>query len=432
MNQRQFYLRLFVVYLTVVTACAGVVWLCNDWFHTTFQDSLGLDQTMTHLIGSIFMITAAFLAQRLVAKFYYDDQLFGINSKIETLQQSHQRSLECRHKVSEELQYIQTYNSVLRPQLSATINTTEGGASDIVQRLHTIDGVVNELEKFINEKINTSGEMLKDSEVSLSENKVRMTEIDRFINDRMAQSVADRTRVEAAVEEIRTLSPLVQLVRSISRQTNLLALNAAIEAARAGEAGRGFGVVADEVRKLSADTDEVVNRIESTINEVSASILARFAEKLDTQAVEAEHAMLGDIKQQLARFGQCYQSIADHDSESMSQIQKASQQLTHMFMDTMASIQFQDLTRQQIEQVSAALRHMDEHVDKLALFLKNEAEADLPLESLSLKIESMANEYVMDSQREAHQSAVGGMAQSFAVTPSLAAAPAGAARVELF
>lgn len=269
MNQRQFYLRLFVVYLTVVTACAGVVWLCNDWFHTTFQDSLGLDQTMTHLIGSIFMITAAFLAQRLVAKFYYDDQLFGINSKIETLQQSHQRSLECRHKVSEELQYIQTYNSVLRTQLSATINTTEGGASDIVQRLHTIDGVVNELEKFINEKINTSGEMLKDSEVSLSENKVRMTEIDRFINDRMAQSVADRTRVEAAVEEIRTLSPLVQLVRSISRQTNLLALNAAIEAARAGEAGRGFGVVADEVRKLSADTDEVVNRIESTINEVS-------------------------------------------------------------------------------------------------------------------------------------------------------------------
>ncbi len=429
MNERQFHLRLLVVYLTVVTGGVLVVWLFNDWFHTSLQENLGTSQTMTHVIGTVLMITVAFVAQRIVAHLYYDGELFGIHGKLDEFQRLSQRHEECRQRVSEEMKIIQTYNSVLRTQLSATIDTTEGGASNIVLRLQTIDGVVNELEKYINEKINTSNTLMRDSESSMNDNQARMGEIDRFVNDRMAQSDADRARVEAAVEEIRTLSPLVQLVRTISRQTNLLALNAAIEAARAGEAGRGFGVVADEVRKLSADTDEVVNRIESTINEVSASILARFAEKLDTQAIEAEHGMLGDIKQQLASFGACYQAIAEHDEASMGQIQKASQQLSSMFMDTMASIQFQDMTRQQIEQVSAALHHLDEHVDSLARYLTDEQKQDEEVVSLGERLESMAQSYVMDSQRVAHQAALGSPALAMATGGSAGAAPA---RVELF
>ena len=37
-----------------------------------------------------------------------------------------------------------------------------------------------------------------------------------------------------------------------------------------------------------------------------------------------------------------------------------------MFMDTLASVQFQDVTRQQLEHVGAALRRLDSHAELLA------------------------------------------------------------------
>ncbi len=56
-------------------------------------------------------------------------------------------------------------------------------------------------------------------------------------------------------------------ISEISEKIRILSFNASIEAARAGKAGSGFRIIANEIKQLSADTEERLVEIHSTLKE---------------------------------------------------------------------------------------------------------------------------------------------------------------------
>lgn len=171
------------------------------------------------------------------------------------------------------------------------------------------------------------------------------------ISERSQETVL---KIDDMVSQFGAIFTLLEDVKTIADQTNLLALNAAIEAARAGDAGRGFAVVADEVRKLSLHSNQLNEQIRSkaeqarlTVDQVRL-IVGNMATKDMREAVNSR-AKVDNIMEGLVEMNQ---SISDR----LGDVSGLIREIDHNVSDAIRSLQFEDITRQLVEQVQ---NHLD-------------------------------------------------------------------------
>ncbi|MBC9072361.1 chemotaxis protein [Thauera sp. CAU 1555] len=397
-------LRRSILVATVVALGAGTtVFFLNEWFHEDFLAGLNIAQPLGDAVGTVLIVAVATLAQRLVSLAFFRDHMFGLTSVQERMEFSSRNVVAVNEEVSKELRTVPTYNGVLRDQLDSVIQQTEQAAYDITSRLQAIDEVVSRLNGFVAESSSASNQLAEHSEENIEHNQRLIGEMREYIEARIAEAQADQERVAQVVGEARSLESLTKLIKDIAAQTNLLALNAAIEAARAGEAGRGFAVVADEVRKLSAETEKAVLAINQGIQGVATTIEVQLQEKLSAINLDREKAALGQFADQLVQLGGSYEEILRHQATVIDTVRGSSEELAVMFMDTMASVQFQDVTRQQIEHTAQALQRLDEHLAGLAERLVQAENPDFKYVPLAEHLEQLYSQYVMESQRSTHK-----------------------------
>jgi len=415
--------RATLVSLIIGIGASVIVYFFNGWFHSEFLAMLGLPSPMGDALGTFLIVITAFLAQRFVSVALFRDWMLGLSKREAEQANRADTYIAAADQVGGELKQVKTFNDVVRAQLNTIVEETEKAAYDITSRLQGIDNIIGDLSHFVDSSTQETNDLIAASEARITQNRALIEKLDSYIVQRVAEAEADQQRIGLVVEEARSLIKLVDLIKSISGQTNLLALNAAIEAARAGEAGRGFAVVADEVRKLSAETDKAVGQINQGIQAVASSIEAQFQDKLKTGNIQAEREALQGFSGQLNALGQNYQEMTQHDTEVMARVRESSQQLSAMFMDALASVQFQDVTRQQIEQVINALDRLDGHAALLADRLEQFEDPQFVLRPLAAHLDEIYSSYVMSSQRDSHHGAL---------HESAAPSDKGGPKVELF
>ena len=104
-------------------------------------------------------------------------------------------------------------------------------------------------------------------------------------------------------------------------------------------------------------------------------------------------------------MGSGYQELARRDAEIMLTVSDSSGRWPRCFMEAIASIQFQDVTRQQLETIVQAPDRLDRHAVSLAERLRNCEDPSIRVTPLAEQPEEIFSQYVMP-QRSSHRGAL--------------------------
>ncbi|HPT51231.1 MAG TPA: methyl-accepting chemotaxis protein [Accumulibacter sp.] len=441
-DYRQYRWRTLATGLTTAVALVALAFVAHPVYQPFLDNTLGMGNRSADSVVLLSGLLGYIVIQRINSRLLF--RISGVGEK-RFLSKEKRRCPEnnvCQSVAMPEIKEIPRFNKILVGQLRSVVEQTEKAAYDVTSRLQTIDEVVDALKTFVANATTESEQLSTDSERKIGSNRQLIAKLEAFISQRIEETKAEELRSAEAVEQAKALQSLVDLIKHIAGQINLLALNAAIEAARAGEAGRGFAVVADEVRKLSYETETAVKKVNDGIAAVLNIIERQFKEKLAHSHIKEERESLERFAEQLVSLGNSYEHVTQREREILETINASSDRLGSMFMDTLASVQFQDVTRQQIEHVIDGIERIDNHALALAGVLERRDDNTFfagHFIPLSRQFDDQFSNYVMDRQRDTHAQAmatrsVGSDTRKASRSRSHAEAtkPSGPSNVELF
>lgn len=303
------------------------------------------------------------------------------------------RGKELEAKLEERDEQLTIQESLLRKildlipnieaQLKSVIEHTESSAIEIGDKVRFIYEKAQEhLEESNEISKQFSGKSVVEEEskqsVSLSTVLNNALQLLKEMTDMLAENsrlnVEYSRSIEAILQNTATINKITEDIQYISDQTNLLALNAAIEAARAGEHGRGFSVVAEEVRKLSDRTNQasnditqIVGKVNDSVQDISNSLTDNLKKtKAKKESVdEAVELLLNTAKESTEVFSQLVESSV-----------LSSESVAHNIDQIILSLQFQDITKQEIDAAGVPLQQISnlarDMVNKLTSMLRTD------------------------------------------------------------
>jgi methyl-accepting chemotaxis protein len=292
------------------------------------------------------------------------------------------------------LSSVPPLTELLQAHLAQTSGTTETAALAIMQRLTQLEGQASSLlAAFTADRSPHTAD--HDKALGLiSDSLWHMDQMGNYLMLREQQVSEDATAIQRVIDQVADLKPLTGLIRKVTMQTNLLALNAALEATRAGEAGRGFAVVADEVRTLSKQIETAAARIDEVIAQVSQTVNDQLVSIVSSARLDEEKKGIFSLMSAMKKMS--------------SETQAAVDAIRTTVLEVMEHAQFQDITRQQMEQVQNGLALCGQRLRDVAQRLAGGRMELLDIPTLDEALEALRASYTMWSQHTTHHAVVGG------------------------
>lgn len=306
-----------------------------------------------------------------------------------------------------DLSYLPRFGEVMAKHIESANNETEKGALKIMQVLDSLYKLSGSLLERLNNNVQEAQSIKDIQAVRLSADQELLRQMSDYISAKSAQVQTDHERIEEVLQQVKGLTGLTGLIRNIAKQTNLLALNASIEAARAGEAGRGFAVVADEVRTLSQETETATAAIDKAILAVSDTVAKNLASVLAGDHTHEEMQKVTEVSQSLQAVLQDFSELNNY-VELLSQESKEAMTFIHNgIVEALGNMQFQDISRQQLESVQTLFNELIAHFRQLSQSLEQAPLEPINMPPLEVLLESHRERYVMQQQQETHNGVLG-------------------------
>ena len=304
-----------------------------------------------------------------------------------------------------ELDQFPQFIELLRHHLDDANQSTEAGALEIVQALSRLRQAGSTMLGQLDEQHERAMHVGDEQAQRMAHNEESVNRLIAYAARRMAQVVDESERIERTIDSVRQLGSFTGRILTIAKQTNMLALNAAIEAARAGDAGRGFAVVADEVRKLAVETAAVTREIDGKIRGIADQVAKDLHGLAQVSRSEEESKVLHDVATDLEAMNHEFNDLSGYFHEVTVRSRSMAQNLHDGIAEVMGSLQYQDVSRQQIDQVKKGLDEVRGFV--AALGQACDPGADVRLPEVQASLAALRQGYVMQSQHDRHDRTLG-------------------------
>ncbi|MDR9467504.1 methyl-accepting chemotaxis protein [Marinospirillum sp.] len=350
------------------------------------------------------LVLVVLMAQAAWSFYREGDLTAGASNLVHYFSDQLKEYLQAVSQAEEAFEERQPLYGVLSGHLQRVNGHTEGAVTELMQHLDAMDQEVETFVGLVGQRSEETESLAEDSKRKATDNQKALEDVSALIRKQNHQMESNRERVLAVLEKSKTLEDSIELIKNVSSQTNLLALNASIEAARAGEHGRGFAVVADEVRNLSLQSEQAAEKISGEILQMVETIQEQFRDELDEGMKDQEQQMLDKIAGQLEHLGSGYLQLITQHGELVGEMFSVSERFKDLVIKALSSIQFQDVSRQQIEQVIHGLEQLS--LSDLALLDLLENPGEKPKETLHIDLQKYEEGYVMQDQRQTHKTAL--------------------------
>jgi methyl-accepting chemotaxis protein len=295
---------------------------------------------------------------------------------------------------------------LLKQQLAGSLSVTEEGMMGLVGSLNAIHAMSHEQLSRIQaaEQNGAALSAVVSEKIMVDEQMVLILEM--FVTRQEQDIAANLTRMQR-LQDVKSLEPMIEIIADVAQQTNLMSINAAILAAHAGEQGRAFGVLASAIRELSHRTAQSTRDISRTIAAATADLdqemqaVSRVGER--QSAIGNMRKVVADIRGMQTRFGDASHRMLD----ILERDKSGHAHLVHHLSEAMGQVQVQDILRQRVEHVEAALTELQEHAQDLAVRMRQPVWDGAGMTGLRARLDAHLDSYVMQSQRVLHQQVTG-------------------------